>query len=44
VISRVLTMAEYVDTADADYLIDKLGDILEQAPDPKGEVGLALAH
>jgi uncharacterized protein (DUF2336 family) len=43
VISRVLTMAEYVESADADYLIDKLGDILVHAPEPQGEIGLALA-
>lgn len=32
VITRVLTVAGSVDDADADYLIDKLGDVLTQAP------------
>jgi hypothetical protein len=32
VISRVLTLAQSVDAADADYLVDKLGNILEYAP------------
>jgi hypothetical protein len=43
VITRVLTMAEYVDSGDADYLIDKLGDVLERTPDPEAKVELALA-
>jgi uncharacterized protein (DUF2336 family) len=43
VITRVLTMAEYVDSGDADYLIDKLGDVLECTPDPEAKVELALA-
>jgi uncharacterized protein (DUF2336 family) len=43
VITRVLTMAEYVDSGDADYLIDKLGDVLERTPDPEVKVELALA-
>ncbi len=32
VISRVLTLVESVDSADADYLLDKLGDVLVHAP------------
>ena len=32
VISRVLTLTDSLDSADADYLIDKLGDILVRAP------------
>jgi uncharacterized protein (DUF2336 family) len=32
VITRVLTAVESVDAADADYLIDKLGDVLIHAP------------
>jgi uncharacterized protein (DUF2336 family) len=32
VISRVLTLVETVDAADADYLLDKLGDVLVHAP------------
>lgn len=32
VISRVLTLVETVDAADADYLVDKLGDVLLHAP------------
>lgn len=32
VISRVLTLVESVDAADADYLLDKLGDVLEHEP------------
>jgi uncharacterized protein (DUF2336 family) len=43
VISRVLTMAEYVDSGDADYLIDKLGDVLEHTLDPASQVEPALA-
>jgi uncharacterized protein (DUF2336 family) len=43
VITRVLTMAEYVDSGDADYLIDKLGDVLERTPNPEAKVELALA-
>jgi uncharacterized protein (DUF2336 family) len=31
VISRVLTVSESIDPADADYLVDKLGDVLECA-------------
>jgi uncharacterized protein (DUF2336 family) len=34
VISRVLTLVETVASADADYLLDKLGDVLVHAPDP----------
>ncbi|WP_428484417.1 DUF2336 domain-containing protein [Rhodopila sp.] len=37
VISRVLTLVDTVDPSDADYLIDKLGDILVHAPTPAGE-------
>jgi uncharacterized protein (DUF2336 family) len=29
VISRILTVSETIDAADADYLVDKLGDVLE---------------
>jgi uncharacterized protein (DUF2336 family) len=43
VISRVLTTAEYVDAGDADYLIDKLGDVLERAPDAEAKAELTLA-
>jgi uncharacterized protein (DUF2336 family) len=32
VISRVLTTVEAVDTADADYLVEKLGDVLTPVP------------
>jgi len=32
VISRVLTMVELLDASDADYLLDKLGDVLVHAP------------
>jgi uncharacterized protein (DUF2336 family) len=32
VISRILTLVENVDQADADYLLDKLGDVLVHAP------------
>jgi uncharacterized protein (DUF2336 family) len=32
VISRVLTLVEMVDAADADYLLEKLGDVLVHAP------------
>ncbi len=34
VITRVLTMVEGMDQADADYLIEKLGDVLVHAPEP----------
>lgn len=37
VITRVLTMAGPVDDADADYLIDKLGDVLTQAPHSRAQ-------
>ncbi len=43
VISRVLTTAEYVDAGDADYLIEKLGDVLERAPESEAKVELTLA-
>ena len=33
-ISRVLTLVETLDTADADYLVDRLGDLLVRAPAP----------
>jgi uncharacterized protein (DUF2336 family) len=36
VISRVLTVVETVDPADADYLLGKLGDVLVHAPDHGG--------
>lgn len=39
VISRVLTLVEMVDAADADYLLEKLGDVLVHAP---AGVGLSL--
>ena len=32
VISRVLTVSESINAADADYLVDKLGDVLERVP------------
>jgi uncharacterized protein (DUF2336 family) len=32
VISRVLTVSETIDPADADYLVDKLGDVLVEVP------------
>ena len=32
VISRVLTLTESIDAADADYLVDKLGDVLRHSP------------
>jgi uncharacterized protein (DUF2336 family) len=34
VITRVLTLVEGMDASDADYLLDKLGDVLVHAPDP----------
>jgi len=36
VISRVLTLVETVDSADADYLLEKLGDVLVHAPADDG--------
>jgi uncharacterized protein (DUF2336 family) len=36
VISRVLTLVETVDAADADYLLEKLGDVLVHAPADEG--------
>lgn len=39
VISRVLTTAKDVDDGDADYLLDKLGDVLVHAPDPAAYPG-----
>ncbi len=32
VITRILTVTEAIDPADADYLVDKLGDVLESVP------------
>jgi uncharacterized protein (DUF2336 family) len=32
VISRVLTLTDSIDPEDADYLVDKLGDVLQHAP------------
>ncbi len=37
VITRVLTLVETVDPSDADYLVDKLGDVLVHAPAADGE-------
>lgn len=39
VISRVLTLVDDVDPADADYLLDKLGDVLVHAPVAAGQPG-----
>jgi uncharacterized protein (DUF2336 family) len=39
VIARVLTTAESVDAEDADYLIDKLGDVLVRAPEIPAAAG-----
>jgi uncharacterized protein (DUF2336 family) len=36
VISRVLTLVETVDAADADYLLDRLGDVLMRVPADDG--------
>ena len=36
VITRVLTLVETVDAADADYLLDKLGDVLVHPPTDNG--------
>ncbi len=33
IITRVLTLTEAIDPADADYLVDKLGDVLEHVAD-----------
>jgi uncharacterized protein (DUF2336 family) len=38
VISRVLTLVETVDAADADYLLDKLGDVLVHPPADPGPI------
>jgi hypothetical protein len=35
VISRILTLVETFDAADADYLLDKLRDVLVYTPVPK---------
>jgi uncharacterized protein (DUF2336 family) len=40
VISRILTLVENVDPADADYLLDKLGDVLVHAPSDDGSARL----
>jgi uncharacterized protein (DUF2336 family) len=37
VITRVLTLVDTVDAADADYLVDKLGDVLLHAPARDGQ-------
>jgi uncharacterized protein (DUF2336 family) len=37
VITRVLTLVETLDATDADYLLDKLGDVLVHAPQGEGE-------
>jgi uncharacterized protein (DUF2336 family) len=39
VIARVLTTVESVDAEDADYLIDKLGDVLVHAPEIPAAAG-----
>nr|WP_294551548.1 DUF2336 domain-containing protein [uncultured Rhodopila sp.] len=39
VITRVLTTVDSVDAEDADYLIDKLGDVLMQAPENPAAAG-----
>ena len=36
VIARVLTLVESVTPSDADYLLDKLGDVLVHAPEDDG--------
>jgi uncharacterized protein (DUF2336 family) len=36
VITRVLTLVETLDAADADYLVDRLGDVLMRAPADEG--------
>jgi uncharacterized protein (DUF2336 family) len=40
VISRVLTLVDDVDPADADYLLNKLGDVLLHAPSDSGTLEL----
>jgi uncharacterized protein (DUF2336 family) len=35
IISRVLTCVSFLDPEDADFLLDKLGDILVRAPEPQ---------
>jgi uncharacterized protein (DUF2336 family) len=40
VISRVLTLVETVDAADADYLLEKLGDVLVHTPGHDGTGGV----
>jgi len=39
IITRVLTLVETVETEDADYLVDKLGDLLVHAPEPEAVSG-----
>jgi hypothetical protein len=41
VITRVLTLVESVDSADADYLLDKLTDVLLHAPAAETQSGRA---
>jgi hypothetical protein len=43
VITRVLTLVETVDSADADYLLDKLTDVLLHAPADASSDERALA-
>ena len=42
VISRVLTLVETIDAADADYLLEKLGDVLVHAPAGDGRALAAV--
>ena len=46
IITRVLTMVETMDQADADYLLEKLGDVLVHAPGPdvESEQSLGKVH
>jgi uncharacterized protein (DUF2336 family) len=44
IISRVLTLTESLDPEDADYLVDKLGDILAPTPDAGGLAHSELMH
>ena len=41
VITRVLTLVETVDSADADYLLDKLADVLVHPPAGETQAGEA---
>jgi hypothetical protein len=43
VITRLLTLVETVDSADADYLLDKLTDLLLHAPADETQSGRALS-